>query len=68
LAGVGFLAFETVTNDSWRAWLEDLPQNAALHLNSLFATAADPAWTWMLLGPALALLGGVAVYMATDRQ
>jgi hypothetical protein len=69
LAGVGFLVFEALTSDSWRVWLRDLPQNAALDWhNMLAAAAADPAWTWIMLGPALALLGGVAVYMATDRQ
>ncbi len=69
LAGVGFLVFEVLTSDSWRIWLQELPQNAALDWNNLLATAAtDPAWTWMMLGPALALLGGVAVYMAADRQ
>ena len=31
----------------------------------------DPTWIWMLLLPAalsLALLGGVAVYLASERQ
>ena len=69
LAGVGFLIFEATTSDSWRAWLEQLPQNTALHWDQLLASAsADPMWTWLMIGPALLLLGGVAVYMATDRQ
>jgi hypothetical protein len=69
LAGVGFLVFEALTSNSWRAWFQQLPQNAALRWDSLLAqAAADPAWTWMMLGPALILLTGVAVYMATDRQ
>jgi hypothetical protein len=69
VAGLGFLVFEAVTSDSWRLWLHDLPQNAALDWNNLLASAtANPAWTWMILGPALALLGGVAVYMAAERQ
>jgi hypothetical protein len=41
-------------------------------LASLSAGAlAGSAWSWMLLVPALAtlvLLGGVAVYFATDKQ
>ena len=69
LAGVGFLVFEALTSTSWRGWLQQAPQNAALDWNNLLtAAAADPLWTWMMLGPALVLLGGVAVYMATDRQ
>ncbi|MGA3033553.1 MAG: hypothetical protein ABSD70_09730 [Terracidiphilus sp.] len=69
LAGVGFLLFEALTSDSWRVWLQRLPQNAALDWDNLRASfVAGPAWTWMMLGPALVLLAGVAVYMATDRQ
>jgi predicted anti-sigma-YlaC factor YlaD len=69
LTGVGFLVFEGLTSDACRAWLKQLPQNAALDWHNLLAaTAANPAWTWMMLGPALVLLGGVALYMATDRQ
>jgi hypothetical protein len=61
LAGVGFVVFAALTSPAWRAWLKQLPQNLLAQL------AANPAWTWMILGPVL-LLGGVAVYMATDRQ
>jgi hypothetical protein len=69
LAGVGFLVFEAMTSDSWRIWLQQLPQNAALDWSNLLASAAaGPVWMWMTIGPALLLLGGVAVYMATDRQ
>jgi hypothetical protein len=69
LAGVGFLVFDALRGDSWLTWLRYLPQNAALHWDGLLASAAtDPARTWMLLSPALLLLGGVAVYMATEKQ
>jgi hypothetical protein len=69
LAGAGFVVFEALTSDSWRTWFQNLPQNAALDWNGLLAAvAADPAWLWMMLGPALLLLGSVAAYMATDRQ
>jgi hypothetical protein len=70
LAGVGYLVFEALTGDAWLAWLEDLPESVALHWDNLVASATgDPAWTWMMLAPALLLLGGVAVaYMATDRR
>jgi len=69
LGGVGFLAFQAKGADSWAAWLQRLPQNAALHWDNLLATAtADPVWSWMILGPALLLLTSVAVYVVTDRQ
>jgi hypothetical protein len=69
LAGAGFVILQAITSGSWRTWLHDLPQNVALRWDDMFvAAAADPAWTWMILGPALLLLGSVAVYMATDRQ
>jgi len=41
-------------------------------LHNLFsASLANSGWAWMVLFPAFAtlvLLGGVAVYMATDKQ
>ena len=69
LVGVGFLAFAAWSGDTSLAWLRQLPQSAALHWDSFSAPfVADPAWGWMILGPALLLLTGVAIYMATDRQ
>jgi hypothetical protein len=72
LAGLAFLVFEARSGVAWLTWLEGLPQVAVVHWQSLLATsAADPTWTWMLLLPAalsLALLGGVAVYLASERQ
>jgi hypothetical protein len=69
LAGVGFFVFEALTRDSWRSWLEQFPQSAALDWSHLLASAAtDPVWAWMILGPTMLLLGGVAAYLATDRQ
>jgi hypothetical protein len=69
MAGAGFVVFESLTSDSWRIWLQDLPQNTALHWDNLMAAAsADPAWTWMMIGPALLLLGGVAIYLSFEKQ
>jgi hypothetical protein len=68
LAGVGFAAFEARTGVAWLAWLEKLPPGA-LNWNTLFSAGSE--WTWLVLFPALAtlvVLGGVAVYLATDRQ
>jgi hypothetical protein len=72
LLGAGFLFFEALRSESWLAWLQQLPQDAALHWDNLRSSVlADPAWSWMILAPAAAsllLLTGVAVYLATDRQ
>jgi predicted anti-sigma-YlaC factor YlaD len=68
-AGLIFVVFEAVTSDAWRLGLLQLPQNAARDWNDLVASAtANPAWTWMMIGPALALLGGVAVYLSLEKQ
>ncbi|MGB7265791.1 MAG: hypothetical protein WBC92_09785 [Terracidiphilus sp.] len=72
LAGLGFLGFEARNGVAWLTWLQQLPQTAALHWDELRSTGAlDQSWNWMVLLPAvatLALLTGVAIYMATDRQ
>jgi hypothetical protein len=78
LSGLGFAVFEArhgvawFTSASWRDWFAQLPQCATQHWQNLFSSLqADPGWIWMVALPAsatLALLGGVAVYLATDRQ
>jgi hypothetical protein len=72
LAGVGFAGFEARHGVAWLTWLQQLPQGAALDWHNLFsASLANSGWAWMVLFPAFAtlvLLGGVAVYMATDKQ
>jgi hypothetical protein len=72
LAGVGFVVFEARNGVAWLTWLQQLPQTAASHWDALRATGAlDQSANWMVFLPAfatLALLGGIAVYMATDRQ
>jgi hypothetical protein len=72
LTGLGFTVFEARNGVAWLSWLEGVPENAALHWDNLRASMlADPSWSWAVLVPAaatLALLGGVAVYLATDRQ
>jgi hypothetical protein len=68
-AGAIFLVSEVLTSDAWRSGLLQLPQNAAMQWDNLItAAAADPAWTWMMVGPALALLGGLAVYLSQEKQ
>jgi hypothetical protein len=52
--------------------LRQLPQSFTLHLETLWSTAlTDSSSHLMVLIPALAtlaLLGGVVVYLAADRQ
>jgi hypothetical protein len=76
-AAAGFAGFEArngiawLTWGYWHDWFVQLPQAAAAQWDSLNSGAlASSAWSWMVLVPALAtllLLGGVAVYVATDK-
>jgi hypothetical protein len=72
LFGVGFAFLEAREGIAWLTWLEGLPQATAVQWqNLLAASAADSNWTWMVLLPAaltLALLGGVAIYLASERK
>jgi hypothetical protein len=69
LAGIGFAGFEARHGIAWLTWLE---QTSTPRLDTLFsASIFDSGWAWMVLLSAfatLALLGGVAVYVATDKQ
>jgi hypothetical protein len=77
LAALGFAGFEArngadwLTWSFWRNWFVHLPQAVAAQWDSLGSGAlAGSAWSWLVLVPALAtlvLLGGVAVYFATDK-
>jgi len=68
----GFVAFEARNGIAWLGWLQELPQAGSLHLEALwpstmFSTGLSP----MVLIPAiatLALLGGVVVYLAAEKQ
>ncbi len=56
--------------DNWRAWLSELPH--ALHLEALIpaATTSSSETLWIVV-PVLAtigLLGGVVVYLASEKQ
>jgi len=72
IAGLGFLVFEALRSDGWRAWLEQLPQSAAAQWEAFRSTGTiDPSWGLLVVLPTVAtllLLGAVAVYLATDRQ
>lgn len=78
LAALGFAGFEARSGSDWftwsfwSGWFAQLPQAAAAQWGSLSAgSPAGSAWSWLVLVPALAtvlLLGGVAVYFATDKR
>lgn len=67
IVGAAVLAWQ---GNAMKAWFADLPR--ALHLNALVPGALSPSGgiTWILL-PVLAtvaLLSGVVVYLATEKQ
>jgi hypothetical protein len=77
LAALGLAGFEArngvawFTWSYWHDWIVQLPQAAAAQWDSLSSgSLAGSGWSWMVLIPAVAtlmLLGGVAVYFATDK-
>jgi hypothetical protein len=78
VAALGFAGFEArngadwLTWSFWHDWFVQLPQAALAQWDSLGSgSLAGSGWSWMVLIPALAtlvLLGGVAVYFATDKS
>ena len=77
-AAAGFVGFEArddvswLTWTYWHDWFVQLPQAAAAQWDSLNSgSLAGSEWGWVVVVPALAmllLLGGVAVYFATDKS
>jgi hypothetical protein len=69
---VAFLAYQARHGLRWFSCLEQLPQAYSIHLDNLSqSTLLNPGWSLMVLIPAaatLALLGGVVVYLASERQ
>jgi len=69
---VGFLASQARHGLQWLTWLQDLPQAGALRLEDLWSsTLLGSGWSLTLLIPVLAtlaLLGGVAVYLTSEKQ
>jgi hypothetical protein len=69
---VAFLAYQARHGVGWLSWLEQLPEAYNLHLDQLGQSALfTPGWSLAVLIPAaatLALLGGVVVYLATEKQ
>jgi hypothetical protein len=69
---VAFLAYQARNGVGWLSRLEQLPESYSLHLDNLSQSALlNPGWSLMVLIPALAtlvLLGGVVVYLASEKQ
>ena len=69
---VAFMAYQARHGLAWLSSLEQLPESYSLHLDNLSqSTLFNPGWSLMVLIPAvatLALLGGVVIYLASERQ
>jgi len=72
-AALGFAGFEArsgvdwFTWSFWRDWFVQLPHAASQWASLSAGPLAGSAWSWLVLATLL-LLGGVAVYFATDKQ
>jgi hypothetical protein len=72
-AAVAFIVSQARHGLNWLSWAAQLPQLSSLHLEALWpAGLFNPGWGLLvLLIPALAtlaLLGGVVVYLASEKQ
>jgi hypothetical protein len=69
---VGLLAWQARHGVGWLTWLEQLPQAGSLELGKLWSSALlNPGWSLTVLIPAaatLALLSGVVMYLASEKQ
>jgi hypothetical protein len=69
---VAFLAYQARNGMGWLSWMEKLPEAYSLHFDNLSQSALlNPGWSLMALIPALAtlaLLGGVVIYLASEKQ
>ncbi len=81
LLAVVFVVWQARHGLAWLTWLEQLPQDAAMHVDSqwlaslwptdLFGSGLSSVLSPMVLIPAAAtllLLGGVVVYLASEKQ
>jgi len=66
LAALGFAGFEARHGVAWLDWLEGIPQAATTQM----ADFSSSGWMWLLLaaGATLALVAGLMVYLAWDKQ
>ncbi len=65
-AALGFAAFEARHGIAWLDWLEGIPQTATMQMTDF----SSSGWMWLLLaaGATLALVAGLVVYLAWDKQ
>jgi hypothetical protein len=71
LAALGFAGFEARHGIAWLSWFEGLPQAATAQIADISSSGLlSSGWTWLLLAAAamLALLCGLVVYLASERQ
>lgn len=72
LLAVGFVVFQAAHGVGWLSWFTDFSQSRASYVEGLRAlTSAASGWGLDLLVPglaALAVLSGVVLYLASDRQ
>jgi hypothetical protein len=72
LLAAGFVASQARHGLQWLSWFSQLPKSPTFHLESLWPSAlAMPQWGMMLAvsgAVALALLGGLALYLNSERQ
>jgi hypothetical protein len=75
LVAVGFLTSQARHGVQWTSWFSELPKSRSFHLETLWPVwsfaAMKPDWSLTLLIPcvgALAILSGVALYLASERQ
>jgi hypothetical protein len=66
MAVFGFVGFEAQHGVSWLDWLKGLPQTATTQI----ADVSTSGRMWMVLaaGAMLALLGGLIIYLVSERQ
>jgi hypothetical protein len=69
---IAFVVWQARSGFGWLTRLEGLPQATAVHLDSLWTSAVSgPIWTPLVMISAvatLALLGGVVVYLSSEKQ
>ena len=69
---MGLLVSQARHGLAWLSWLEKLPGAYSLHLDNLSQSALlNPGWSLKVLISAvatLALLGGVVIYLVSEKQ
>lgn len=72
ILAAGLLVFQARQGLNWTVWLAELEHSAAFHAGSLLSsTLLGRNWDLIVLIPTfgvLALLSGVALYLAADKQ